>query len=333
MAAAYRLGGGPGLILLKAAVLGSALAIVAAGLAGASPLAASLIMAAGTIGTLPLSGTIRPQVWSVLGLATRAPPAAGRAARQEADRGVGAALRVLGESPRRMDHRRRRAWGLRRHPIGPRTCLRAGVARDVGSQPDRHPRQPLWPGLWRFLATTVRASRPDISEWAPFSLHEPAIMWVSIVVPLVLLACCRPSPGHAAADRNLRRPVPADRCRPARVAGRPVDRDTVARAARAVSRPGGRRRVASPRRHCRCGRGIFGSGAVDRRRGNHSPRAVAALPADQRRLGAGSSRGSPARRTVRPPVDHLQLGRYAIWHFGPALRVSVDGRRETRVLR
>ena len=43
-------------------------------------------------------------------------------------------------------------------------------------------------GLWRFLAATVRSSRPDISEWAPFGAHEPAIMWVSVIAPLALLA-------------------------------------------------------------------------------------------------------------------------------------------------
>ena len=42
-------------------------------------------------------------------------------------------------------------------------------------------------GLWRFLAATVRASRPDIPEWAPFGLHEPLVMWVSVIAPLALL--------------------------------------------------------------------------------------------------------------------------------------------------
>ena len=28
-------------------------------------------------------------------------------------------------------------------------------------------------------------------------------------------------------------------------------------------------------------------------------------------------------------ITHFDWGEYAIWHFGPALRVSIDGRRET----
>jgi hypothetical protein len=329
MAAAYRMAGGPGLILLKAAALGAAVAIVAAGLAGASPLAASLIMAAGTIGTLPLSGTIRPQVWSVVGLAIvlhllqGGPPARKRIFASAllfacwanlhggwitggAALGVFAIVRSL------------------RAPATAPAWLAMSAASLVATLAN-----PYGPGLWRFLATTVRASRPDISEWAPFSLHEPPIMWVSILTPLLLLA-------WLTARRDTRPPLEAIVVVFVLIAAGLK----VSRVAPLISIPAivplapflavatanlWRIRVADAGAAV-----VFLAPAVLAAVAAASPlsRSLRCLPINDDwapdRVAAAQLAGLSGRLWT-----NFNWGEYAIWHFGPALRVSVDGRRET----
>jgi hypothetical protein len=43
-------------------------------------------------------------------------------------------------------------------------------------------------GLWRFLAETVRADRPDVSDWKPLLQLPPAILVIESILPLVAIA-------------------------------------------------------------------------------------------------------------------------------------------------
>jgi hypothetical protein len=43
-------------------------------------------------------------------------------------------------------------------------------------------------GLWQFLAETVRADRPDVSDWKPLLQLPPAILVIESILPLVAIA-------------------------------------------------------------------------------------------------------------------------------------------------
>jgi hypothetical protein len=43
-------------------------------------------------------------------------------------------------------------------------------------------------GLWRFLAETVRADRPDVSDWKPLLQLPPAILVIESILPLIAMA-------------------------------------------------------------------------------------------------------------------------------------------------
>ena len=73
MGAAFRIAGSAGLVLLKVAVMTGAVSVLLWRLGGASPLIRAAVATAAMVGTLPLSATIRPQLWSVLGFALLVP--------------------------------------------------------------------------------------------------------------------------------------------------------------------------------------------------------------------------------------------------------------------
>ena len=329
MGAAYHLGGSAGLVVLKMLVIAGAIAVIAWRMRGASPVVSATVMTLAIVGALPLSGTVRPQIWSALGLAllvpvlTLEPRTPARAAGAVMLFGIWANLHggwITGGAALALH-------ALIRTVRGPKHaltwlglgfgCLLATLGNPYGS------------GLWRFLATTVRASRPDVTEWQPFSLHEPLIMWVSIAAPLLALALL-------ARRRETRPPVEtvavvllfvAAGLRVSRVA------PLICPAALALLAPwiraawGNLGRFSAPT-----------SGAA----------MVLLLPAAL----ALAAVVSPVSQVMRclPVKDSwipdltaaaqlnglsgnlwttFDWGEYAIWHFGPALRVSIDGRRET----
>jgi hypothetical protein len=47
---------------------------------------------------------------------------------------------------------------------------------------------PYGPGLWRFVAETVRLDRPDVTDWKPLLQLPPAILVVESILPLVAIA-------------------------------------------------------------------------------------------------------------------------------------------------
>jgi hypothetical protein len=329
MAAAYLSGGSAGLVLMKLAVLGPAVAIVGRRAQGATALVRATLMLLAIVGGLPLSGTVRPQLWSLLGLVLVAGLLDGN--RPTIRRMVFAAVLfglwanlhggwITGAAALALHACIR---GIRA-PADRRSWLALGLV-SLGATL----LNPYGIGLWAFLATTVRAARPDVSEWQPFSLAEPPIMWVSVAAPVILMVLL--------ARRRATRP-PLESCAVVLLlvfAGLRVSRvaPLICPAALAILAP-----------HVAAAWGSFG--------GWRAPGTAAALILLSPGVFAGLAASGPIVGVMRCLPIHdtwapdlsaapqlrglsgrlwvtFDWGEFAIWHFGPALRVSIDGRRET----
>jgi hypothetical protein len=328
-AAAYSAAGIAGLVLLKSAVIGALLAILWRSLRGGTPVVRVSTVTAALVGVLPISGTVRPQIWSVLGLVILAtvlrpePPSWRRIA--------GSGLLFA-------------AWAnLHGGWITGGTVLGLYVAIRVVRAP-RHALRwlmlgavslgatlvnPYGAGLWMFLATTVRSSRPDISEWAPFSLSEPILMWVSILGPSLVLA-------RLYQRRATRPPIEIAACvllmlaaglRVSRVAPLMCPAALTLLAPQIVRAWGDKGRLTVPSRPAAA---ILLIPAVFAMLTTGAPvgRVLTCLPISDAwapdRDAAAQLRGLSGRLWTT-----FDWGEYAIWHLGPDLRVSVDGGRET----
>jgi hypothetical protein len=330
MALGYQELGIPGLVVLKMAVMGCVLAVLVWRLRGSSPIVAASVASLAMVAALPLSGTLRPQIWSALGLAllmtlldVEREPTAARAGAAATLFAVWAnmhggwitgAIVLVAHAAVRIARSPSHAFGW---------VLLTGSAL-AGSLLN-----PYGIHLWTFLATTVRASRPDITEWLPFSVHERPIMWVSIVAPLAVAAVL--------ARRRVTRP-------PIEVwvvllllitAGLRVSRvaPLMAPAALILLAPSIRKAWG----HAGRLDGISLPGAL----AFAAPVALAMLAASgpvARSLSCIpiSDSWAPDREAaaaLRNASGRLwttfDWGEFAIWHFGPRLRVSIDGRRET----
>ena len=330
MAGAYDLAGTPGLILLKVAVLCSALSVLILRLRHSTALVAASAAGLAIVGMLPLAGTIRPQIWSVLGLAllmalldyNRAPTTARIAAAAvvfavwanlHGGWITGAAVLVAVTTIRaaRTPEQASR-WLL--------LCALALGATLVN---------PYGIGLWRFLAVTVRTSRPDISEWLPFSVHESPIIWASVGIPVVTVLALmvhketRPSVEVLAATLLL----VAGGLRVSRVAPLVVLPVLTLLAPWIHKAWGAKGRVTVPTASAAAVLAVplvFAVAAAVK----PVTRSFACLPISDSwapdRTAAATLVGASGRLWTT-----FDWGEYAIWHFGPQLRVSIDGRRET----
>ena len=330
MGAAYLAAGVSGLVLLKIAVVGATLALLYSRLRGATSVGAALILGLAIAGVLPISVTVRPQLWSVLCLAALAAlldtPAAPRAGRIAA----GAALFAV--------------WAnLHGGWITGAALLVAFCAVRLAQNRDAAPRwlamiavpigatllNPYGIGLWRFLASTVRASRPDITEWQPMGFDSPLILWVPIVAALVLagLLSRQPAARPPLAVWTALGLLAVLAIRVHRVAPL-MGPAALVLLAPYLTRAWGH--VGRLRVHNRQAARVLWIPALV---------ALAAVAPPT----AASLTCLPVRGTWAPDVAVAETlkgltgtlvttfnwGQYAIWHFGPALRVSIDGRRET----
>jgi hypothetical protein len=329
MGLAYRLGGGAGLVLMKAVVMSGVVWVLIARFRGSPPLLAAMVSAVALAGALPLSVTVRPQLWSALGLMLLVlvlddrRPAPGRVA-------FTAALFA--------------AWAnLHGGWVTGGAALALHIALRTLRSPDDAPRwlllgfcglaatllNPYGVELWRFLAATVAAARPDISEWQPFSLREPAIMWVSVLAPgLVLVALhlrrrWRPPLEAAAvvlllvlAGFKVSRVAPLV-CAPA-----------LALLAPSISRAwGDRLRLRVPDRTVAA---VMLAPAALSLLAVPRPVAAALACVPIHDSWAPDLAAAPALQGARGRVwTAFVWGEYTLWHFGPGLKVSIDGRRET----
>lgn len=188
---------------------------------------------------------------------------------------------------------------------------------------------PYGVGMWRFLAETVQFGRPMISDWQPLYMFS-AGLWVSWFVGFCVLV------------------LAASRARSRGDWGKILIAGGLGVAAIRVSRLDGFFALAA----------VFAAiGVLSQEK--TAPRAVAREVRASRLLaavfvlciGAGSVALVPRIRNVPVPEQLLpdltvasyvrerqmkgnvliwfDWGEYAIWHFGPDLKVSIDGRRET----
>ena len=329
MGLAYRIGGGAGLVLLKAVVMALAIAVVAWRLRGSTPLVMSVFLTIAIVCLLPTSTTIRPQLWSVLGLTLLVPLMDGGA--PDARRILGGAALfaiwanfhggwITGVAVLGTFAGIRVLRSFRDAPRWIALALASAIATLIN---------PYGVGLWLFLATTVRTSRPDISEWQPLSFDEPLIIWLSIVVALAL-------PLLLMRERDNRPTLEAwgvivvlviGGVRVSRVAPliAPVVIALLGPNIRSAWGDTWRLTAANPAAAAI----FFLPGIIVLATTLMTvPRLMGCIPiADwwaPDLHAAARLRGSTGRLW-----STFDWGEYAIWHFGPALRVSIDGRRET----
>lgn len=192
---------------------------------------------------------------------------------------------------------------------------------------------PEGPALWQFLATTVRVSRPDIPEWQgvwALPLADTVLWWALAPVALAGLWRLR---GTAAAPRL----TVAVLLVASGAVLRLVTFATVATVMLLAPALGHlvQERAGVERRPMPTAPAVWlvvvalvvGSGAMVLRAVQH-PAAC---------LTSGASWGPDAGMARRLAASGLSgrlltwfdWGEYAIWHLGPRLQVSMDGRRET----
>jgi hypothetical protein len=320
MAVAFRLGGAPGLQLLKAALVAAVFGLVWLHVRRARDDWRWAAMALTAMAVYPSAIVVRPQLWTLIGLllvtavlrrpSDRAllwlPPIFGVWANLHGGWMVGGALVAIetGFGWLRRDARR---WRLL---VAGAASLAATLVTPYGFD------------LWQFLAETVRLGRTDISEWQPVWRIGGAVaaLWLATTggITYHLRRCGWPSPSATAgiailafAAWQVNRLVPlyavvtvvslAPQWPPAIASRRDIGRalvEGVAVAAAVIV--------------------MFFIGSV-------AP--CIALGRDQippDTLAAESLRGARGRL-----VTFFDWGEYALWHFGPGLQVSIDGRRET----
>jgi hypothetical protein len=166
MALAYRWAGILGLLILKCVTLGSAFAAVVSWARDARPELRGWLLAAAFVGLFPIGATLRPQLWSILGVALLCAMLSGRLrllwmplvfacwANLHGGWIVGAGITGLWIAGRLLDTRSLAA--VVPTSVALAVSLLATLANPYGWR------------LWEFLLATVRMSRPDIGEWAPY---------------------------------------------------------------------------------------------------------------------------------------------------------------------
>lgn len=334
MAAAYLAGGPPGLMVYKGLL--AAAIFLAAWLAVRQQAFAWRwgAMALATWGTLPLTLTLRPQLWTGIGvflvcrvLTARSPrallalpPLFAVWANLHGGWIVGGGIVLVWTIASFLAQVRQPAGqpGPAAPELGYRALLAAGAASFAATLLN-----PYGIELWTFLLETVRLGRDRITEWQPpWTLRGPsmvALMATAAAIAASIGRHGRPGPqtlavlvalGLAAARVSRLAPLFAL----ASVALLSRHWHTTREA------PTGRQRV----------RLLLDAGAV-------ATVVAAGVWSDaidpcitNRHSTAPDTIAAESLRGVRGRlVTSFNWGEYALWHFGPALKVSIDGRRES----
>jgi hypothetical protein len=189
-------------------------------------------------------------------------------------------------------------------------------------------------GLWAFLLRTATIPRPEIAEWQPISLASPA--GVSYLVPLALslagLLCSRRERRlalvavyacTAVLPLTAVRHLPLFAVSATFIAGEHIHDAWMRLAGGTVARPEGQR-LAPSRPWAALMAAVAGAlmvglaaarmGCIRLPKAYYPVRAIALVQ-------TAVPRGNLA--------IEFDWGEYALWHVGPEVKVSVDGRRET----
>jgi hypothetical protein len=353
MGIAYRLAGPTGLALLKGALTFTALILIWGALRGVEVAPRIVIFAATAMSTVPVTRTLRPQAWSLVLLVMlcrilvedrrRArwgiPVMLALWANLHGGWIVGLGILVawtLGELVTwRSGESKTASPAL---PLGiVALTLLATLATPYGWR------------LWGFLLETVRMGR-DITEWRPLWRQPPPdwIPWLGAVgasvwlvvrphrfrVPVVLVLAMlafssfrvmRIAPLFVACAAVLLSPWFRDRWPTFAPGGVRTEAPSGAKVGARVGKPGARPANVGDQKLVAVALFVL---AI-----------AAALFIGSKSLTCVRTEGSwiPDRAAARvldhaPPgriVTYFNWGEFVIWHFGPRLRVSMDGRRET----
>lgn len=322
MAVAYTAGGAQGLLLLKWGLLGTTFAVLRLHLSSTTRPWRHGLLALAAIGLLPLA-TIRPQLWTILliTLLWRA-LSAGRIARwatpllfvvwANAHGGWILGLGLLGTLLVGRVATRRTS------PLEGAGLLAASVGATLLN--------PYGAGLWHFVATTVRLDRTDITEWQPLwrSSPEYALLWVGATAAACL--AWRVAPDRrglrwallpvamlASSSALVNRLVPLYTLVTAfavapRLDVAPIVEDLRRTTVDAVIVTVALALAVGPR----------ALSCIDVRRDAETHIAGrVVLPSLMAKAPAGRA------------ITYFDWGQQALFHLGPALKVSIDGRRET----
>lgn len=336
MGLAYRLGGAIGLVGLKTLAVAAAMLLVSWSLRRVSwrPLDHDALVGLAVLATLPRAHMMRPQVFSVLLFAALL------SILTMADRGDRRAL-ILLPAVMAAWANLHGGWIVGLGVLSIWTAVR--FLRRGPEAIERHRLVLLWlacvaatlmnpygVGLWTFLRETVGLSRPEIRDWAPLLELSPL---------LVVLAAAVAATAVVAVAKARRGADPAYVLIVAVLGGLTlrVGRIDAFFAIAVVMLLGpylGRARAAGER-------------AAAPRRGWGGRAAVVVIGVA---VAAAIAAGAGARVTCIAVTDgpepeavvfleryaptakvltYFGWGQYAIWHLGPRLRVSMDGRRET----
>ncbi len=322
MGLAYLAGGETGLMGLKALLAVATLAVLAGETRDAADELRWPAMTVGALASLPLTLTLRPQLWTWLFLAVLCSLINGPVRRRwwavvlfvpwvnlHGGWIVGAGIIGLWAVVRAWDEpsERRALAGLLA------ACSVATLATPYG-----------W-HLWAFLASTVRLSREGINEWLPIWRYSWQMMalwaagtlcvaWTARQVGMrPILAKAAPLGALAGAALWVSRLVPL-----------------YVLAALALLAPRWRRGPtarSSPSAKIWIDAGAAAVALVFMLSTGMLPRCVAIEEGEQpdRQIVTALKSAGAAGRLV----TSFNWGEYVIWHHGPTLRVSVDGRRET----
>ncbi len=322
MAVAYTAGGAQGLLLLKWGLLGTTFAVLRLHLSSTTRPWRHGLLALAAIGLLPLA-TIRPQLWTILLITLLwLALSAGRIARwatpllfvvwANAHGGWILGLGLLGTLLVGRVATRRTS------PLEGAGLLAASVGATLLN--------PYGAGLWHFVATTVRLDRADITEWQPLwrSPLEYTLLWFAATAAAFL--AWRDAPERRAFVWTLL-PV-AMLASSSALVNRLVPLYTLVTAFAVAPRRASARAITDVRRN------LIDAVAV----AIALPLAVGpqALSCIEVRRDARSHIAGrlvlPALIAAAPTgraITYFDWGQQALFHLGPALKVSIDGRRET----
>jgi hypothetical protein len=327
MAAAYRGAGAPGLALLKAVLTLAVFVWIWRALRGARTGARLAVATVVWFGTVHITSSIRPQVWTFLCLAVLWQILMEHSARRRiwlpmlfvfwvnvhggwivglGVLGVWAAVQAIIE-PRAI-----RGWAV--------VCLACAAATLCN---------PYGWDLWRFMAETVRPTR-EIDEWGAL-WGTPLINWIPwfAAVGGMLVAVRHRTPNRAAITAVLAM-LAYGAATVMRIESLFIESAAFALAptvrhwwpARPVANSLPPRRVPTAAAVLLLSMPLAAAVWIGRASLGCIAMVNPALP--ERTPARWLAAGEPGRL-----VTAFGWGQYAIWHLGPRLRVSMDGRRET----
>ena len=315
MAVAYLAGHLPGLLLLKMAIVGTAYAVMAFRLRRVETPARWWFLAIGVAATMTITSTMRPQLWTVLALTIIASTAHWRLSAQlllwpavfallaNLHGGWIVGLGVIGAWSLGTI-RDRRDWRAA-VPLGAlcSACLFATLLTPYGMD------------LWRFVWRTVGFGR-EIVEWRPVWEVHVLVLCIWLAVAVAAVVAVRHTPWSWATTLPVLL-LGISSLKVIRLIGLFGILVAVLLGTRWRYRTEPRLRPALQVSVMLVA--ILPAAFIVRTQ-------TQCLPVDGPDLAAAAALATAAPGRLMVPFN---WGQYAIWHFGPQLQVSMDGRRET----